>query len=108
MAPTPVFATESEDSAVNTEDIEPVVLLRRARVFDGVGMLMRKAGRKISMAMREPSERAEVYIGCHMSGLYEAVLWVRYLLWRDVVVGYAKHAHIAQLVYHIEKQHLER
>ena len=37
-----VFGTESDDSAVNMEDTEPV-LLRRARLFDGVlGRLMMK------------------------------------------------------------------
>lgn len=42
MVSTAVFGMESEDSAINTEDIEPVVLLQWAYVFDGVlGMLMR-------------------------------------------------------------------
>lgn len=42
MVSTAVFGMESEDSAINTEDIEPVVLLQWAYVFNGVlGMLMR-------------------------------------------------------------------
>ena len=42
----------------------------------------------------------EVYMGCDISGLYKADLWVRYFLWHNIVVGYAKHTHIAQLMYH--------
>jgi hypothetical protein len=73
MVSTPVFGTESDDSAVNTEEIEPVVLLRRARVFDGVlGRFMRieKAGRKSSMTTKEPSRG--VYIGVDYTKLYGA------------------------------------
>lgn len=89
--PTRTFETESEDSAVNMEDTEPV-LLRRARIFNGV--LCGLAG----MTAEENFDDNE---GAITGGLYrlrykctivEAVLWV-YLLWLNAVVGHKADPH---------------